>query len=153
MKTLSGSPLAFQLVSWTCRRTIHASSCRAFWKKKNTQKKHAHISRVFCQTSQGFSSHVHCSQMQLSNNVPMWSASYQMGKCVIIWGGCDTNMLEQPHCNIQIQFHMWLKVWQCPGWERGLGAALAAFRYLCTAVGCCCGGWWLNVFNQSQPDV
>lgn len=55
--------------------------------KKNTQKKHAHahVSRVLCQTSQGFSSHVHCSQMQLSDNVPMRSASYQMGKCVIIW--------------------------------------------------------------------
>lgn len=74
VKTLSGSPLAFQLVSWTCRRTIHASSCRAFWWKKEHTK-----TFQFCGTSQGFSSHVHCSQM--SSPCPLLSDGEMCSTC------------------------------------------------------------------------
>lgn len=36
------------------------------------------------------------------------------------------------------------------GWCSG---ALAALRYLITTVRRRCGGWWLNTFDQSQPDT
>lgn len=43
-KTLSGHPLALMLVSWTCFRIIHASSCFPFWrgreKEKNPEDQH-----------------------------------------------------------------------------------------------------------------
>lgn len=62
-----------------------------------------------------------------------WVTMFPWGLPLIRWGGmcdnlgvCDTNMLEQHCCNIQIQYHMWLQVWQCPGWETGLGAVLVA---------------------------
>lgn len=56
VKTFSGCPLALQLVSWTCFRIIHASSCLAFCSSyMKTQKRIKQDSCLVCRAHMDWS--------------------------------------------------------------------------------------------------